>query len=185
MSRQTIDGEEKVRILASRQENVIMKTSANVLRGQGDLWRPCWLLHVTYPKMAFLLPSLDLDDHQRPPNSLMMYGDKNYAGTITSVHQNSRRCIRFILGTSLSDVSSTVWRRMWRYEVELLPIKLSWLLVWGRSVFNLLWDIFTEVLMTRKGSCGLMNPHFNASPATNIGQFRAIIDTSILPETSC
>ena len=37
MSRQTIDGEEKVRILAWRQENVIMKTSANVLRGQGDL----------------------------------------------------------------------------------------------------------------------------------------------------
>ena len=32
---------------------------------------------------------LDLDDNQRPPNTLMMYGDKNYTGNITLVHQNS------------------------------------------------------------------------------------------------
>ena len=47
------------------------------------------LMHVTYPKVSFLLPSVDLDDHQRPPNTLMMYGDKSYAGTLTLVHQNS------------------------------------------------------------------------------------------------
>ena len=70
-------------------------------------------------------------------------------------------------------------------QVDVLPPKLSWLHVWGRSVFNLLWDIFTEVLKTRKGSCGLMNPHSNASPVTNIGHFGAIIDTWILAETSC
>ena len=32
-----MDGEEKVRILAWRQENVIMKESSDVLRGQGHL----------------------------------------------------------------------------------------------------------------------------------------------------
>ena len=37
MSRQTMDGEEKVRILAWRQKNVMMKKSADVLRGQGHL----------------------------------------------------------------------------------------------------------------------------------------------------
>ena len=56
MSRKMMDGEEKVRILARRQENVIMEKSAYVLRGQGHLLRPCWLLHVTYPNMPFLLP---------------------------------------------------------------------------------------------------------------------------------
>ena len=64
-----MDGEEKVRILAWRQENVIMKKSSDVLRGQGYLWWPCWLLHVTYPKMSLLLPRLDLDDNQRPANT--------------------------------------------------------------------------------------------------------------------
>ena len=104
MSPKTIDGEEKVRIVAWRQENMIMKKSADVLRGQ-------MTLHVTYPKMSFLLPNLDLDDHQRPPNSLMRYGANHYTGTITLVHQNSRRCIRIISGTSPSDVSSAARRR--------------------------------------------------------------------------
>ena len=35
MSRKNIDGKENVRILAWRQENVIMKKSADVLRAQG------------------------------------------------------------------------------------------------------------------------------------------------------
>ena len=35
MSRKTMDGEEMVRILAWRQENVIMKKLADVLRMQG------------------------------------------------------------------------------------------------------------------------------------------------------
>ena len=37
MSRKTMAGEEKVRILAWRQENVIMKKIADALRGQGHL----------------------------------------------------------------------------------------------------------------------------------------------------
>ena len=37
MSRKRMDGEEKVEILALRQENVIMKKSSDVLRGQGHL----------------------------------------------------------------------------------------------------------------------------------------------------
>ena len=37
MSRKMMDGEEKVRILARRQANVITKKSAHVLRGQGHL----------------------------------------------------------------------------------------------------------------------------------------------------
>ena len=43
------------------------KKSAGVLRGQGHLWWHFWLLHVTYPKMPFLLPNLDwttTEDHQ-------------------------------------------------------------------------------------------------------------------------
>ena len=64
-----MDGEEKVRILAWRQENVIMEKSVDVLRRKGHLWWPCWLLHVTYSKMSFLLPSHDLDEHQKPPNT--------------------------------------------------------------------------------------------------------------------
>ena len=37
MSRKNMDGKENVRILAWRQENEIMKKSADVLRGQGHL----------------------------------------------------------------------------------------------------------------------------------------------------
>ena len=37
MSQKNLDGKENVRILARRQENVIMKNSADVLRGQGHL----------------------------------------------------------------------------------------------------------------------------------------------------
>ena len=37
MGRKRMDGEEKFRILAWRQENLTTKTSANVLRGQGHL----------------------------------------------------------------------------------------------------------------------------------------------------
>ena len=35
MGRKSMDGEEKVGILAWRQENVILKISADLLRGQG------------------------------------------------------------------------------------------------------------------------------------------------------
>ena len=150
MCRKNMDGKENVRILAWRQENVIMKKFADALKGQGHLWWPFWLLHVTYSKMSFLLTSLDLDDNQRPPNTLMMFRDETYARTIALVHQNARRCIRIFSGTSPSDVSSTTRRRTWRYQVDVLPPKLSCLHVWGRRVPNLLWDIFTEVLMTRK-----------------------------------
>ena len=38
MSRKIMDGKEKVGILAWRQKNVIMKKSADALRGQGHLW---------------------------------------------------------------------------------------------------------------------------------------------------
>ena len=37
LSRKTMDGEVKVRILAWIQESVIMKKSADVLRGQGHV----------------------------------------------------------------------------------------------------------------------------------------------------
>ena len=37
MSRKNMNGKENVRILAWGQENVIMKISADVLRGQGHL----------------------------------------------------------------------------------------------------------------------------------------------------
>ena len=57
-----MNGEEKVRILAWRRENVTTKKFAYVLRGQGHLWWFCWLLHVTYLKMPFFLPNLDLDN---------------------------------------------------------------------------------------------------------------------------
>ena len=90
----------------------------------------------------------------------MVHGDKNYAKTITLMHQNSRRCTRIISGTSPSDLSSTAQRRSWRYQVNVRPPKLSSLHLRGRIVSNLLWDIFTGVLMIGKGSCGLMNPPF-------------------------
>ena len=64
MGRKRMDGKEKVRIFAWRQENVTTKKFAEVLRGQGHLRLHFWLLHVTYLKMPFLLPNLDLDDHQ-------------------------------------------------------------------------------------------------------------------------
>ena len=112
MGRKRMDGKEKVRIFAFRLANVTTKKSADVLRGQGHLEWHCWLLHVTYLKMPFLLPNLDLDDHRRPPNALMIYYSENYARTITLVHQiNSRQCIRIILRTSPSEVSSTACKR--------------------------------------------------------------------------
>ena len=37
MSRKNMDGKENVRILTRRQENVIMKKSADALRAQGHL----------------------------------------------------------------------------------------------------------------------------------------------------
>ena len=36
MCRKRMDGEEKVRIFACRQENVIIKKSADILKGQGQ-----------------------------------------------------------------------------------------------------------------------------------------------------
>ena len=50
---------------------------------------------MTYPKkMSFRLPSLILDDHQRPPNTLMIYGQelrKNFhlrASKLNEMHQD-------------------------------------------------------------------------------------------------
>ena len=77
MGRKRMEGEEKVRILAWRQENVNTKKSAYVLRGQGHLWWSCWLLHVTYLKMPFLLTNLDLDDHQHTDDLLRRELRKN------------------------------------------------------------------------------------------------------------
>ena len=130
--------------------------------------------------MPFLLPNLDFDDHRRPPNTLMIYCSENYARTITLVHQNSRRCIQIISGTSPSDVSSTAWRRTWTYQIDVLPPNLSWLHIWEIGVSNLLWDIFMGVLMTGKRSCCLMNLPFSACPAANKGHFGAKIDPWIL-----
>ena len=47
MDRKRMDGEEKVRIFEWRQDNVTTKKSADLLKGQGQLWWHCWLLHVT------------------------------------------------------------------------------------------------------------------------------------------
>ena len=162
-----------------------MKKICRRTKSARSSWWPFWLLHVTYPKMSFLPTSLDLDDHQRPPNTLMVCGAKNYTRNITLVHQNSMWCIKIMSGTSPSDVSSNAWKRTWWYQVIVLPPKLSWLHVRGRSISNLLWNIFSEVLIIWKRSCGLMNPPFNASPTANIGHFSAKMDTWILPETSC
>ena len=143
--------------------------------------------------MAFLAAARDLPQDAipatkswfgRPPNTLMIYCSENYARTITLVHQNSRRCIRIISGMSLSDVSSTACRRAWTYQDDVLSPNLSWLYIWGIDVSNLLWDIFTGVLMTGKRSCRLMNLPFSACPATNKGHLSANIDPWILPISS-
>ena len=99
-----MNGEAKVKILAWKQENVIMKKICRRTKSARSSTMTFLAVAHDLPKMSFLPPSLDLDDHQRPPNTLMMYGDKNYAGTITLVHHNSRRCIRIISGTSPSDL---------------------------------------------------------------------------------
>ena len=69
MCRNRMDDEEKVRILAWRQKNLTTKKSTGILKGQGHLCWSCWLLLVTYIKMSFLLPNLDLDHDRRHPNT--------------------------------------------------------------------------------------------------------------------
>ena len=67
--------------------------------------------------MTFLAAARDLPQNVIPATKLRSgrplktskhtddVGDKNYTGNITLVHQNSRRCIKIISGTSSSDVS--------------------------------------------------------------------------------
>ena len=183
------ESKEKIRTLAWRQENETMKQSADVLRGQGH----CWLLHVTYRKMLFLLQSFDLEDHQRPTHTSKHTDDvrigqelrrnpHHSASELKEMHRDHLRnvSIRCIEHRPKKDLKIPSRRTLYclqnsldsTYEEEASPI-----------CFKII--IFTEVLMTRKRSYGLMNPYFNASPETNIGHFSAIIDTCTLPKTTC
>ena len=87
-----MDGEEKVRILAWRQEKVVMKkicrctkrarsSVMTLLAAARDLATP--RCHSCYQTSIWTTTK----DLQTPPNSLMMYEDKNYAGTITQMYR--------------------------------------------------------------------------------------------------
>ena len=134
--------------------------------------------------MLFLLPNLDFDDHRRTLNTLMIYWSENYARTITLVHQNSRRCIQIISGTSPSDVSSTAWRRTWTYQDDVLPPNLSWLYILRNRCLQFALRYLHGSVDDWKRSCRLMNLPFSACPATNKGHFGAKIDPWILPVSS-
>ena len=129
-------------------------------------------MHVINLKMSFLLPNLDLDDHRRPPNTLMIYCSENYAKTITLVHQKLRRCIQIISGTSPSDVSSTACRRTCRRAAS-KPVLTPHM---RNRCFQFALRYLHGSVDDRKRSCHLMNLPFSACPATNKGHLDAKID---------
>ena len=72
-----------------------------------------------------MLPSLDLDDLQRPPNTLMMYGGKYYAGAFTLVQQTQGDA-----SGSSRERHHQIYRHCLKEgpedtKVDVLPLKLS------------------------------------------------------------
>ena len=111
MGRKEMDSKEKVRIFAWRQENVTTKKVCRRTKRSRSSVMAFLVAVRDLPQNAIPATKSRLDDYRRPPNTLMIDCNKNYARTITLVHQNSRRCIQIISGTSPSDVSSITCRR--------------------------------------------------------------------------
>ena len=111
MGRKGMDGKEKVRIFAWRQENVTTKKICRRTKRSRSSVMAFLVAAHDLPQDAIPATKSRLDDHRRPPNTLMIDCNKNYARTITLVYQNSRRCIQIISGTSSSAVSSITCKR--------------------------------------------------------------------------
>ena len=98
MGRKRMDGEEKVRIFAWRQENVTTKkVCRRTKRSRSSVMA---LLAAEHDQPQDAIPATK-SRSGRPANTLMIHCSENYTRTITLVHQKSRRCIQIISGTSL------------------------------------------------------------------------------------
>ena len=73
MCQKRINGEEKVRILAWRQEDLTTKTICRRTKRARSYVMVLLAAACDLTRHAIPLPNLDLDDHRRPPNILLIY----------------------------------------------------------------------------------------------------------------